>query len=111
LFFGDGVLTPAISMLSAIEGLEVGTPGFKRWVLPLRSGAGGAVRAAAQGTDRVGKAVRAGDRAVVPAIGALGLWHRGDTAVLARAQSVHALRFFTTTAVESFVVLGAVCSR
>ena len=30
LFFGDGVITPAISVLSAIEGLEVATPAFKQ---------------------------------------------------------------------------------
>ena len=35
LFFGDGVITPAISVLSAIEGLEVVSPAFKRFVLPL----------------------------------------------------------------------------
>lgn len=35
LFFGDGVLTPAISVLSAIEGLEVAAPGLHAWVLPL----------------------------------------------------------------------------
>ncbi len=35
LFFGDGVITPAISVLSAIEGLEVVSPEFKRFVLPL----------------------------------------------------------------------------
>jgi KUP system potassium uptake protein len=35
LFFGDGVITPAISVLSAIEGLEVATPAFKSYVVPL----------------------------------------------------------------------------
>ena len=35
LFLGETVLTPAISVVSAIEGLEIGTPLFKRWVLPL----------------------------------------------------------------------------
>ena len=35
LFFGETVLTPAISVVSAIEGLQVGTPLFERWVLPL----------------------------------------------------------------------------
>ncbi len=35
LFFGDGVITPAISVLSAIEGLEVVSPAFKRFVLPI----------------------------------------------------------------------------
>jgi len=35
LFYGDGVITPAISVLSAVEGLEVVSPAFKRWVIPL----------------------------------------------------------------------------
>ncbi len=35
LFYGDGVITPAISVLSAIEGLEVATPAMKPYVVPL----------------------------------------------------------------------------
>ena len=35
IFFGDGVITPAISVLSAVEGLEVATPGLERFVVPV----------------------------------------------------------------------------
>ena len=35
LFYGDGVITPAISVLSAVEGLEVVSPAFKQYVIPL----------------------------------------------------------------------------
>ena len=35
LFFGDGVITPAISVLSAVEGLEVSAPGLQDFVLPI----------------------------------------------------------------------------
>lgn len=35
LFFGDGVITPAISVLSAIEGLEVVAPSLHQWIVPL----------------------------------------------------------------------------
>ncbi|MEY4563969.1 MAG: hypothetical protein RLZZ618_3246 [Pseudomonadota bacterium] len=35
IFFGDGVITPAISVLSAVEGLEVAAPGLHRYVVPL----------------------------------------------------------------------------
>ena len=35
LFFGDGVITPAISVLSAVEGLEIVSPEFKRFILPI----------------------------------------------------------------------------
>ena len=35
LFYGDGVITPAISVLSAVEGLEVVSPRFADWVIPM----------------------------------------------------------------------------
>ena len=35
LFYGDGMITPAISVLSAVEGLEVATPAFRPYVLPI----------------------------------------------------------------------------
>ncbi len=35
LFFGDGVITPAVSVLSAVEGLEIITPNAKPYVVPL----------------------------------------------------------------------------
>jgi KUP system potassium uptake protein len=35
LFFGDGVITPSISVLSAVEGLEVAAPGLADWVVPI----------------------------------------------------------------------------
>ena len=38
LFYGDGVITPAISVLSAVEGLEVVSPAFKKYVIPLTLG-------------------------------------------------------------------------
>ncbi|HET9113488.1 MAG TPA: potassium transporter Kup [Burkholderiales bacterium] len=38
LFFGDGIITPAISVLSAVEGLEVGAPGLKTFVIPISLG-------------------------------------------------------------------------
>ncbi|GLC97420.1 hypothetical protein Tamer19_68290 [Cupriavidus sp. TA19] len=38
LFYGDAVLTPAISVLSAVEGIEVGTTALKPYVLPISVG-------------------------------------------------------------------------
>jgi KUP system potassium uptake protein len=35
LFYGDGIITPAISVLSAVEGLEVATPPFEPYVVPI----------------------------------------------------------------------------
>ena len=38
LFYGDSVITPAISVLGAVEGLEVATPALKTWVVPISVG-------------------------------------------------------------------------
>lgn len=35
LFYGDGMITPAISVLSAVEGMEVVSPSFEDWVVPI----------------------------------------------------------------------------
>ncbi|MBN4836446.1 KUP/HAK/KT family potassium transporter, partial [Enterobacter hormaechei] len=35
IFFGDGVITPAISVLSAVEGMEVAAPALERFVVPV----------------------------------------------------------------------------
>ena len=56
LFYGDGAITPAISVLSAVEGLEVATPAFRPWVLPIALGILFALfRIQRQGTGRVGQ--------------------------------------------------------
>ncbi|MBI2225524.1 MAG: KUP/HAK/KT family potassium transporter, partial [Betaproteobacteria bacterium] len=38
LFYGDALITPAISVLSAVEGLSVATPAFEHWVVPVTIG-------------------------------------------------------------------------
>lgn len=38
LFFGDGIITPAISVLSAVEGLSVAAPSFDRFIIPISIG-------------------------------------------------------------------------
>ena len=35
MFYGDSVITPAISVLSAVEGLKIARPGLEHYVLPL----------------------------------------------------------------------------
>ncbi len=110
LFFGETVLTPAISVVSAVEGLEVGTPLFKPWVLPI------AVRVlvglfALQrlGTAKVGALFGPVCLLWFLALGAVGrLEHRADPGgarggrPAARATLPHQPRL------ASFVVLGAV---
>ena len=56
LFYGDGVVTPAISVLSAVEGLEVITPAFKPYVIPIALVVlVGLFVIQRHGTDKVGK--------------------------------------------------------
>ena len=110
LFYGDAVLTPAISVLSAIEGLEVGTAAFKPYVVPIAVGVViGLFAIQRQGTSLLGALF--GPIAVVwfLAIAALGV------AGIANAPEVlwgldprHALAFVTQHGWASFVVLGAV---
>ena len=57
LFYGDSVITPAISVLGAAEGLEVVAPAFKAWVLPISVGVlVGLFLVQRFGTQRVGVA-------------------------------------------------------
>ena len=110
LFYGDAVLTPAISVLSAVEGLEVGTEAFKPYVVPIAVGVLAALFALqARGTETVGTLFGPVTLLWFLAIGAAGIYGIvREPAVLAALNPLHALRFLMTHAVESFVVLGAV---
>src|SRR3954465_11724134 len=56
LFYGDSVLTPAISVMSAVEGLEIVAPQLKTWVLPISIGIlVGLFMAQRRGTASVGR--------------------------------------------------------
>jgi len=110
LFYGDAVLTPAISVLSAIEGLEVGTAAFKPYVVPLSVGVVvGLFALQRQGTSVVGALF--GPVAVLwfLAIAAMGIHGiASNPQVLFALDPLHALRFITQHGWSSFVVLGAV---
>ncbi len=110
LFYGDAVLTPAISVLSAVEGLEVGTEALKPYVVPVAVGVLAALFALqSRGTQAVGTLFGPVTLLWFLAIGAAGFYGIAQQpAVLAALNPLHALRFLTTHAVESFVVLGAV---
>src|SRR4029078_13263368 len=57
LFYGDSVITPAISVLGAVEGLEVRTPALKPWIVPIAVAILiGLFRVQRHGTRRVGYA-------------------------------------------------------
>ena len=110
LFLGETVMTPATSVVSAIEGLQVGTPLFKRWVLPIAVVVLiGLFALQRLGTAKVGAVFGPVCLLWFVALGAVGLWNIWlNPAVLAAVDPRHAYAFLTSHALASFVVLGAV---
>jgi len=110
LFFGDGVLTPAISVLSAVEGLQVAAPALERFVLPVTILVLVALFATQRfGTDRVGKAF--GPVIVVwfLALATIGIHNIArNPAVLAALNPLWGATFFATHGSHGFFILGAV---
>ncbi|HEX5476507.1 MAG TPA: potassium transporter Kup [Burkholderiales bacterium] len=110
LFYGDAVLTPAISVLSAVEGLEVGTHAFQPFVVPIAVVVLLALFALeASGSGAVGRLFGPVTLAWFIAIGAAGIHGIVQApGVLAAVNPLHALAFLTGHGAASFVVLGAV---
>ena len=110
LFYGDAVLTPAISVLSAIEGLEVGTSAFKPYVVPLAAGILVALFLIQRhGTGVVGLLFGPICLLWFGALAAVGGWNIARNPEVLRALDPrHALAFVTGHGFASFVVLGSV---
>ena len=110
LFYGDAVLTPAISVLSAVEGLEVGTAAFKPYVVPLATSILVALFAIQRyGTGIVGLAFGPVCLLWFVALGAIGIAHIVRTpAILAAVDPAYAMHFVTAHGYASFLVLGSV---
>jgi len=110
LFYGDAVLTPAISVLSAVEGLEVGTKAFKPYVVPIAVGVIVALFIfQARGTAAVGRLFGPITMVWFLAIGAAGIYGIWQHPVVLHALSpVHAVSFMTEHLTETFVVLGSI---
>jgi KUP system potassium uptake protein len=110
LFFGDGVITPAISVLSAIEGLEVATPLLKPYVIPLTLMVLAALYLVQQrGTAGIGKWFGPIMSVWFLALAVMGLINIADNpAVLAAFNPLHALGFLTYNGYYAFLALGAV---
>ncbi len=110
IFFGDGVITPAISVLGAVEGLTVAAPALHTWVVPITL----VVLAALfmfqrHGTERVGKLFGPVMLVWFAVIAVLGLMHIGDRPDILRALSPHyAILFLLGQPAVAFVALGAV---
>ncbi|MFM7705237.1 MAG: potassium transporter Kup, partial [Rubrivivax sp.] len=110
IFFGDGVITPAVSVLSAVEGLEVAAPALHAWVVPVSLVVLGALFAGQRfGTAAVGRFFGPVMLVWFAVLAALGLWHvaRGP-AVLAALSPHHALAFMLAEPGVAFIALGAV---
>jgi KUP system potassium uptake protein len=110
LFYGDGVITPAISVLSAIEGLEVATPALKPYVLPLTVTVLVALYSLqSKGTAGIGKffgPIVLVWFAALATMGVINIVHY--PAVLAAFNPLHALDFMLHNGWFAFFALGAV---
>ncbi len=109
-FYGDGVITPAISVLSAVEGLELISPDLKDMVIPVALGILLALFwTQRRGTGTIGLFFGPVMLIWFIAIGALGvlniLQHPG---VLAALNPVYAIEFLATHGPLAFFALGAV---
>ena len=110
LFYGDGVITPAISVLSAVEGLELITPAFKPYILPITLGILiGLFLFQRRGTASVGALfgpIMLLWFAVLAVFGAIGIVQH--PAVLAAVNPLYGLNFLTGNSALGFFALGAV---
>jgi KUP system potassium uptake protein len=110
LFYGDGVITPAISVLSAVEGVKVAAPSLAHWVVPVTAVILFILFAMQRhGTARVGSVF--GPVMVVwfIVIALLGI-HLivKNPQVLWAINPMHGLRFFFTHGMQAFIALGGV---
>ncbi len=110
LFFGDGVITPAISVLSAVEGLEVAAPDLERFVLPITLAVLVLLFSMQKhGTEKVGRVF---GPIMVLWFGVLALLGVVEImrypAVLEAVNPVWAFRFFLAHGVLAWLALGAV---
>ncbi|MFM2056116.1 MAG: hypothetical protein RLY71_501 [Pseudomonadota bacterium] len=110
IFYGDGVITPAISVLSAIEGLEVAAPSLHAYVVPLTLLVLTGLFAVQRfGTGGIGKAFGPITLIWFFVLIALGLPHIIENPGVLRALNpLYAIGFFAHHKLEAFIGLGAV---
>lgn len=110
LLYADGMITPAITVLSAIEGLEVATPLFAPYVIPLTILILVILFSfQSRGTAHVGKVFGPLILAWFLVLLALGLWRLAQyPSVLAAINPAYAVRFFQENQWAGFLVLGTV---
>ncbi|MEO7677423.1 MAG: potassium transporter Kup, partial [Verrucomicrobiota bacterium] len=110
LLYGDGVITPAISVLSAVEGLNVATHFFEPYIIPITVGVlVGLFSVQRFGTAKIGKVFGRVTMVWFVVIGVLGV--KGIVScprVLWALNPVYGARFLYENGAKGFVVLGAV---
>ncbi|MCS4511269.1 potassium transporter Kup [Xylophilus ampelinus] len=109
LFYGDGVITPAISVLSAVEGLEVVSPEFRHYVIPLTLVVLFVLFAVQKrGTGGIGKFFGPITLVWFLAIAALGVMHiMGHPEILKALSPYYAMQFIWQHPGITFIILGA----
>ncbi len=110
LLLADGMITPAISVLSALEGLDVATPIFRTSIVPLAVGILLAIflvqRKGTAGIGAVFGPIMLLWFVTIAALGIPAILRHPE--VLAAVNPVHAVRFFLANGVHGFLLLGAV---
>jgi KUP system potassium uptake protein len=113
LFYGDALITPAISVLSAIEGLKA-VPGFEGqidpFVLPISIGIlVGLFAIQSRGTGKMGEWFGPITLVWFLVLGALGVMHiQDDWGILHAISPLPAVQFMLTHSIMGFIVLGSV---
>ncbi len=110
LLYGDGLITPAISVLSAVEGLQAAAPGMRGWVVPLSLIILiGLFWFQKHGTQKVGIVFGPIMAVWFVTIAWLGLRHIVQApGVLAAMDPTHAVAFFAEHRFRAFVTMGTV---
>jgi KUP system potassium uptake protein len=110
LLYGDGILTPAISVLSAVEGLQVATPVFTPYVVPITIAIlVGLFLFQRRGTAGVGAVFGPVTLVWFATLAVLGVASiLREPSVLAAVNPRHGFEFFQRNGVHGFLVLGAV---
>jgi KUP system potassium uptake protein len=110
LFYGDGVITPAISVLSAVEGVKVAAPGLAHWVVPVTAVILFFLFALQRhGTAKVGSVFGPVMMVWFVTIALLGV-HMilQNPQVLRALNPMHGVHFFFTHGIQAFIALGGV---
>lgn len=111
LFYGDSMITPAISVLSATEGLQYIVPGFHAWIVPTAIAILVCLFALqSRGTERVGKLFGPIMLTYFAMLATLGVMHltANPAIILETINPVNALHFFIADGYTAFIALGSV---